>query len=213
MDPRRARGDALVSASIYLEGGASGPGSKMLQIRCREGFRKLLERCGYDRRMPRLTACGSRGNAFADFCTAHAARNRNGYIALWVDSEDPVQDPEAPWAHLRARDGWIAPPGAVDDQVLLMTTCMETWIVADRAALAKHYGANLVASALPPLVNLESRSRHDVQDRLTRATRGCSNAYAKGTRSFDVLGELSPDTLANHLPSFTRARRLLGQAL
>lgn len=28
---------------------------------------------------------------------------------------------------------WDPPTGATDNQVLLMTTCMETWIVADRA--------------------------------------------------------------------------------
>jgi hypothetical protein len=56
-----------VSATIYLEGGSSGPGSKDLQIRCREGFRKLLEKCNYKGRMPHLVACGSRGAAFGDF--------------------------------------------------------------------------------------------------------------------------------------------------
>jgi hypothetical protein len=42
-----------VSSTIYLEGGGD---SREGQIRCREGFRKLLERCSYKKRMPRLVA-------------------------------------------------------------------------------------------------------------------------------------------------------------
>ena len=67
--------------------------------------------------------------------------------------------------------------------------------------------------ALPPLVDLEKRARHDVQDSLTRATRDCSNAYAKGKRSFEVLAKLSPATLEKHLPSFVRVRRILNSQL
>ena len=44
MDQGTIRRDSLVSASIYLEGGGD---SKELHIRCREGFRKLLENCGF----------------------------------------------------------------------------------------------------------------------------------------------------------------------
>jgi len=94
-----------------------------------------------------------------------------------------------------------------------MTTCMETWIVADHAAMTDHYGAQLQVSALPPLVNLENRGRHDVLDSLVRATRNCANAYAKGKRSFEILAKLSPGTLALHLPSFVRVRRILNEKL
>ena len=96
---------------------------------------------------------------------------------------------------------------------LLMTTCMETWIIVDRAALARHYGQKLRTSALPPLVNVESRARHDVQTRLENATEKCSNAYAKGKRSFEVLGELDPAALKPHLPSFVRMLRILDEPL
>jgi hypothetical protein len=90
---------------------------------------------------------------------------------------------------------------------------METLIVADRDALADHYGDKLQISALPALVNLESRARHDVQDQLFHATRNCRNAYAKGKRSFEILPKLKPDTLSGCLPSFVRCRRILDQIL
>jgi hypothetical protein len=130
-------------------------------------------------------------------------------VFLWIDSEDPMPDIEATWEHLQARDHWDRPNGATNEQVLFMTTCMETWIVADRATLAEHYGADLQQSALPALHNLEGRPRDAIQNALTHATRSCSNAYTKGKRSFEVLSQLDPATLSQHLPSFRRVRRIL----
>ena len=202
-----------MSATLYLEGGARGANSKELQIRCREGFRKLLRKCEYEGRMPHLAACGSRDSTFGDFKIAIAGNTVADYVAMWIDSEDPMVDPDAAWEHLKRRDNWTPPSGATDDQVLFMATCMETWIVADRSALADHYGHKLQTSALPPLVDVESRPRHSIQDALFHATRSCSNAYKKGERSFEILSTLAPGTLATHLPSFVRARRILDEKL
>jgi hypothetical protein len=210
MDARAAGGDALVSSVIYLEGGGD---SRDLQIRCREGFRKLLERCSYKGRMPRLVACGGREAAFDAFKTALASARQGDSVYLWIDGEDPVEDIVATWKHLKARDKWDKPKGATDEQVLLMTTCMETLIVADRAALTAHYGSKLQESALPPLHNLEGRTRDAIQKALTDATRDCSNAYIKGKRSFEILGQLDPATLVKHLPSFARVRHILDGSL
>lgn len=210
MDLRRVGRGALVSGRIYIEGGGDTAEGR---ARCREGFRRLLENCGFKGRMPVLRVCGSRNAAYDDFRTAHENGAANDYIALLVDSDDPVADINATWNHLRQRDDWQRPAGADNEQVLLMTTSMETWIVADRDALATHYGQCLQASALPPLANLENRDRHDVQGRLERATRSCSQPYAKRPHSFAVLGKLNPDTLRQYLPSFRRARRILDARL
>ena len=139
--------------------------------------------------MPRIVACGGRQSAYRDFKVAHKKARDAEYVALLVDSEDSISDPEQPWEHLEKRpsDPMPRPNGATNDQALLMTTCMETWIVADRAALRAIYKNGLRESALPPPVNLERRDRHDVQDALTHATRGCSNVYEKGKRSFKTL--------------------------
>lgn len=194
----------MVSARLYIEGGES----KEDQIRCREGFRKLLEKAGFSGRLPRLTACGGRNSAFDDFRTAFARRKQGDYVAMLIDSEDPPRDIEQTWDHLK-RDRWTRPADAVNEQVLFMTTCMETWIVADRAALREHYGHHLQENALPSLIDLEKRDRHDVHDQLVHASRNCSNAYAKGKRSFEVLAKLEPGVLKQHLPSFVRVDRIL----
>jgi len=116
-----------VSAVIYLEGGGD---SKELHARCREGFRKLLEKSGFHGRMPRLVACGGRDAVFGDFQRAHSV-STTPYVAMWIDSEKPMANVEETWRHLRAVPTvlqWDRPDGAEDEQVLFMTTCMESWI-------------------------------------------------------------------------------------
>ncbi len=202
-----------MSSTLYIEGGARGSDSKELQIRCREGFRRLLERCQFRGRMPRTFACGGRANVFDDFKIALRTKAAGDYVAMLIDSETPLRDLEAAWRHLSRHDHWARPAGVEEKQVLFMTTCMETWIIADHDALQKHYGGRLQSSALPRLVNLEGRDRHDIQDALVHATRNCSNAYTKGKRSFEILAKLSPDVLERYLPSFERFRRILNDNL
>jgi hypothetical protein len=150
-----------VKVTLYVEGG--GHQSKELRVRCREGFRKLLENCGFQGQMPATVACGSRQEAFSAFRTAHAQAQRNEIALLLVDSEEPLANINPTWAHLQARDQWQPPPEATDNQVLLMVTCMETWLVTDRQALQLFYGHCLRESALPSLHNLEGRTRQAVQ--------------------------------------------------
>ncbi len=121
----------MVKAVIYLEGGGE---SKELHTRCREGFHKLLEQNGFNGKMPRLVASGSRNSAFSDFKAAYQSKSHT-FVALWIDSEDPVADIEKTWAHLKQRDGWEKPEKSSDEQVLFMTTCMETLIATDRDTL------------------------------------------------------------------------------
>ena len=204
-----------MTAHLYIEGGGN---SKQEKIRCREAFATLLKRQGFSGRMPRLTACGGRAAAFDDFQTAHSTAKSGHFVGLLIDSEDPLAMPEDPqqqraWEHLRRRDGWAMPNAATDQQVLFMTTCMETWVAADRTTLRTHYGHGLNENRLPPTEELESRHRHSVQDALQNATSNCSNAYRKGKRSYEVLAKLNPAVLAGLLPSFARAMAILEQQL
>ena len=198
-----------MKARIFLEGG----GGKELNTRCREGFNKLLKNCGFESRMPKLIASGGRNSTYDDFTSAHNGASSQDYISMLVDSEDPVMDVNSPWAHLASRDGWSAPTGATDEQVLLMATCMETWIAADRNALSSHFGHCLQVSALPAVHNLESKERHTVQDSLVHATRNCRSPYSKGKKSYELLGKLNPTALEPLLPSFNRARNILNGKL
>jgi hypothetical protein len=199
-----------VNKTIYIEGGGD---SKELHTRCRKGFRTLLENSGFKGNMPKLVSCGGRESAFQDFQIAHKNKSTSDYVAMLIDSEDPLKDLDTTWNYLKLREGWDKPHGSENEQVLFMTTCMETWIVADRDALIKHYGSKLQESALPPLVKLESKSRHEIQDSLSHATRNCSNTYKKGKESFIMFEKLSPDKLKLHLPGFARVKRILEERL
>lgn len=194
---------------IYIEGGGD---SKDLHVRCRQGFNQLLQQCGFSRRMPRLVASGGRSAVYDDFKTEHESYKAE-YVAMLIDSEEPVSDPEKTWDHLRTYDRWEVPVGASDEQVLFMTTCMETWIVADHDTLRQHYGSALQDSSLPSLCGLEQRSRQDVQMALEHATRNCSNTYRKGKRSFEILAKLKPEMLERHLEAFRRVKRILNEKL
>ncbi len=198
-----------MSARIYIEGGGQ---SKELKTRCREAFQKLLENAGIRENKPRLVACGGRNAAFDQFRTAHAEQRPSEYVAMIIDSEDPPANIERTWEHLRVHDGWVAPVGATDEQVLFMTTCMETWIASDQAALGEHFGQCLQMNALPPARHIEQRNRAQVMQELTHATRNCKRPYAKGDNSFKLLGNLNPQTLVS-LPSFDRMARILKQKL
>ncbi len=203
----------MTESKIFVEGGGN---SKELQTRCREGFRKLLEKSGkFDNRLPRIIACGSRNDAYESFKTEHLV-GKTSYVALLVDSEDPVSDGEKPWEHLKIRDKWNRPTGTTDDQVLLMTTCMETWIIADQAGLKRHYETHkpcLRLAGLPSTVSLEMKDRHEVQNALVTATQDCTNAYTKNKRSFEALANVDPAVLRQFLPAFARMERILEDKL
>ena len=201
----------MVTAEIYAEGG--GPPNKPTNIRCREGFRRLLENCGLDVGKFDVIACGGRGEAWNDFQDAHEDAAGAYYVALLIDSETPLADVNETWKHLEDSDGWHKPTDARDDQVLFMTRCMETWIVADRAALGEQFGQDIQTGDLPELDNLEPLSPGNLKDRLERATRDCPGPYTKGPNSFEILGKLNPDVLEHHLPSFRRARHILSDKL
>ena len=200
-----------MSAAIFIEGGKLGEDSKEMDVRCRKAFHALLDPI-CPKRKPSLHPCGGRDRAFKDFRTAHK-QGRATFVALLVDSEDRVEDLNKPWEHLKERDNWDRPKGAEDDQVLFMTTCMETWIVADREALRSHFKHKLHENALPPQNDLEQRERHDVLGKLEHATRDCPNAFKKGNRSFEILAKLSPAELRARLPSFERLERILKEKL
>src|SRR3972149_394753 len=140
MDTRQIGRNALVKVTIYVEGGGDG---KYQHIQCRQGFRRLIEKSGFAGKMPGIFACGGRNAAFDDFKTAMNSKSPTDYPMLLVDSEDPIAENITSWNHLRTRDGWIPPNGVSDEQAQLMVTCMETWIMADRAALRNVFGADL----------------------------------------------------------------------
>ena len=158
--------------------------------------------------MPRLVACGGRRSAYELFRTRHGKATEGDFLALLIDSEQPIHNIDETWTHLREQDGWEKPNGAEDNQVFLMTTSMETWIIADQEVLVKHFGPRFRKHGLPTL-DLERRSRQDVLKALEKASKNCPDPYKKGAKSFKILGKLTPQVLQKLLPSFERVLTIL----
>lgn len=208
--------NTVVTVRIFVEGGGD---SKELKSRCREGFRKLLENSGFQGRMPGFVACGGRNKVFDMFCTSAQRDGDQLRSYLLVDSEDPVEgedySPESSiaWIHLKKRDRWDQPDGVLNAQALLMTTCMETWIMADRDAIHTFFGGTIREASLLPMYELEKQPRDKVLESLISATENCgrSKAFRKGKRSFELLIHLNPKTLQQNLPHFQRFIQTLSQ--
>ncbi|SFB03724.1 protein of unknown function [Pseudomonas sp. NFIX10] len=198
---------------LYVEGGGD---AASLKTACREGFSKFLDKAGFKGRMPRIVACGSRGDAFDSFCTA--IRNQEPAMLL-VDSEAPLpefvqpgdaQQPDdrarwLPWQHLQQRqgDGWQKPVGSDDWQCHLMVQCMESWFLADRRTLKEFFGQGFQENQLPaPGNSVEYVPKVQVYDALAKATRGCKSKsqYGKGEHSFKLLGLIDPNKVCEASP-------------
>lgn len=179
-----------MSAKIYIEGG--GDSNESLETLFHRSWTKFFESAGLVGRMPRVVRGGSRDRTFDLFATAIANPDPERVPLLLVDSEGPVQAGHSVWEHLQARDGWNQPGGASKDQAFLMVQFMETWLLADRSALKKHFGNQFKENVLKQWPRLEDVSKEKVLDALKRATTNCSRPYAKGKVAFALLEKTDP---------------------
>lgn len=184
---------------VYAEGGGSGANSAALQAEFRQALAAFFSktRLGMTRR-PRVVTCGGRDQALDMFSTA-IQQGKNAL--LLVDSEDAVSSAHTPltkkngqpWAHLQARDGWLKPATATDDDCHLMTQCMESWFLADWQTVQDFFGQGFNKSTLPS-GPVEAIAKPDVYAALQRATLACKTkvAYGKGAHSFKLLSLIDP---------------------
>ena len=86
---------------------------------------------------------------------------------------------------MRQRDKWKDLP---NEHVHLMVQCMESWFLADRAALEKYYGQGFRQKSLPGKQNIEEIPKGDVIDGLKAAAREAKKeTYHKTQHSFEIL--------------------------
>lgn len=191
-----------MTIKIYVEEGGDG---NALRTKCRQGFSEFFRKAGLAERMPAISACGSRNDAYDSFRTAVRNASRSCELPLLlVDSEGPVA--KDVWNHLSDLDKWTKPPGADDNQAYLMIQCMESWFLADRECLGHFFGQNFNATPLPNNRDIESINKAAVLKALKDATRQADpkGEYHKGRHSFDILGKLDPEKVRKALPSVDR---------
>ena len=189
----------MVTATLYIEGGGEG---KDLRARFREGWNEFFKSAGVDSRTKIVRGSG-RDQTFDRFATAVEIGHPGTIPLLLVDSEDRVARGHSVWQHLHVRDNWSQPSGTGDDQAFLMVQIMETWFLADRAALQKYFGARFRRNALKNWPNLENVPKSTVFDVLEKAT---SKHYSKGKVSFELLARINPTLVEAACP---HAKRLL----
>ena len=191
------------TVKLFVEGGGS---SKSLHTECRMAFSSFLKKAGFVGHMPRIVACGSRNEAYSDYCTAI---NNGETAVLLVDSEAPVIIPPGtteeyeswkPWHHLKNRrspngqmtDNWDKPQGGSEIDCHLMVESMESWFLADPEALKTYYGKDFCDNALPKNPNIEELAKEKVLESLKHATNHTQKGvYDKGRHSFELLGCIS----------------------
>jgi hypothetical protein len=182
-----------VTVHIFVEGG--GP-QKRTQTECRKAFRIFFEKALGEMARPRISACGSRVEAYRDFC--RSLRNDRDTVAiLLVDSEEPVIAGQTPREHLRNRDGWTEP--LTEGHVHLMVQCMESWFLADRSALKTYYGAQFRPNRLPANERIEAIPKRDVMRGLAGATKDTGKGqYHKTRHGFAILESIDPAMVRSH---------------
>lgn len=227
------------SVAIYVEGGGDTAQQK---AELRVGLDRLLARQKDAARGKRLgwklVPCGGRSSAYRAFVNAVRKGDETALCILLVDSEEglppelPVaeaesheardhrerQDARARRDHLVDRDGWNF-DGIEADRVHLMVVCMETWIVADREAIASYYGPGFRPNSLPQRRNLEEEPKTTLYASLADATRDTSKgAYseannAKIRHASKLLAKLDPATVAKRCPRFATFTSWLDQRI
>ena len=119
---------------------------------------------------------------------------------LLVDAEEPVAEGSSAWQHLQARDGWDVPAGASEGDAFLMVQVMETWFLADLAALRQYFGPHFSGTPFRAWPALEAVPKQTVYVALEKATTNCKQAYRKGDVSFEILATLDPDKVESACP-------------
>ena len=185
-----------MSVHVFVEGG--GP-HKKTQSECRKAFHYFFEKfLGEDVPRPRVSACGSRDEAYRDFSRS-LQHDHDTVAILLVDAEDPVPTGKLALAHLRDRDGWTDP--MPDNQVHLMVQCMETWFLADLVALEGYYGHGFRRNALPANPKIEAIPKKDVMSGLARATRDTTKGeYHKTRHGWAILEDIDPTKVCDCSP-------------
>lgn len=141
-----------------------------------------------------IRACGNNSETLKDF--KRALDTQNAY--LLIDADAPLQADK--WAHLTKKKNWQKPLNADETNTHLMVVTMETWLMADRAALQAYFKKDFNEKALPPLTNLENNLKPD--EFLHKAALKTGKAgYVKGRDSFALLEATNPMEARKHAPS------------
>ena len=201
---------------LYIEGGGRAdpdPGQMNREAMVdanaeafRRGWQIFFNKAGADGQMLEIAVGGGQQEVFALFndqlnrYTGQAETEPQPL--LLVDSEEPIANGNTVWDHLQTRNQhrFQKPTGADDHSAFMMVQAMETWFIADPPALQRFFGSSLDTSAFENLPALETILKEAALNTLQQATLRCGRHYSKGRRSYGLLAEIDPQTVAAACP-------------
>lgn len=199
-----------MSFIIYIEGG--GDRNHHLETFFRRAWRSFFQKAGLGGSMPRIVRGGARNRTFELFSININNPAPDRIPLLLVDSESKVKKSHSVWEHLQTHDRWRKPSGTGDEHAFLMVQSMDTWLLADHAALQNYFGRGFRDNAIKQWSELEEVPKATVIEALRLATTNCSKPYAKGKVSFGLLQRINPSHVEAKCPHFkallTRLRGL-----
>ena len=176
---------------IHIEGG----GSRSSQdAEFRKAWTRFFTKAGIARKRYEIVRGGPRSRTYRSFERSVRIPVPGERPLLLVDSEVPVAGLGNAWNHLvtSVEDKWLKPRGSTDRDAHLMVQCMETWLLADREALATFFGRGWKPGRIPKWPVLENIPKDSVLEALERASEESGKPYRKGTPSFELLASIDP---------------------
>ena len=196
---------------LYVEGG----GGKESRDDLRRAFGEFLSgprTAARERGVQwRVVMCGSREDTFRAF--------RNGVeeypgsrVFLLVDADGPVQG--TPREHLSAGETKWNLKFASKDQCHLMAEVMESWFLADPAALQQFYGPEFAGGQITKRVNVEDVPKDEVFGALDNATRKTKKGkYHKIQHGPFILERIDPEKVRARAPRCDDLLKALQEAI
>jgi hypothetical protein len=184
-----------VKVHLYVEGGPKGTHADGLR-RFKNSFKQHLVQL--DPRLSNLdvSPCGSTDETIRDYARAVQDKKTDSVVALLVDSDATVTA-KTTAAHLRAKLAFVKLAEKDREHIFLMVQCMEAWLVTDKDALEKCFGAKVHSLKFPANPDIESVPKNDILSALDKAASHTpTKHYGKIRDAAEILTVLRPERVA-----------------
>ena len=195
--------------AIYMEGGGKGRGTKEALRQGMDTLLQPLKEAARNKELSWKLACyGSRDETFKRF--RDAVNNSDDAVnVLLVDAEGPVK--RSARDYLRDQDKWNL-SFTPEDTIHFMVQVMETWIVADPAALSRYYGQGFRVNKLPKATDLETVPKTTVERSLGEATKDTQKGrYHKIRHASELLKRIDAEKVKARCCHCRRVFKALGR--
>lgn len=180
---------------LYVEGGPVGVNSDALRA-FRTAFKRHLVRLDSRLKDMEVVARGSVHTTIKSYAEGFRQFSPESQVALLVDSDGPVTAPSCA-EHLKPKLDAAGVPKNARALVFLMVQCMESWFIADLAALKQCFGGKLRDQVIPRHTDVEAVSVKDVLSALNESVKQTPTAkYHKVQHGTRILESLNPVQVA-----------------